>query len=272
MSPTSLSPLSSRPRSLARIMGGSVVLLCVVAIGGWFLDIGVLKCLIPGSTPLKPNIAAGFLLSGAALLLLGIRMPIAPVRVCAAAAAAIVIALGAATLGEYFFRWNIGIENWPTRRFPASMGTINPARMMPTTAFCFVLMGMALFAETGLIRARLRYALVAGLSAALVFIGILALGGFFLEKVFGPQWNLLSMSISGVTAAVGFMLLGVGLVALLQSGGRMAWSLDSLTTTGFSAGILLTVLTASSAFTFAKQMLETNNWVTHRQEVLKKIE
>jgi PAS domain S-box-containing protein len=272
MSPTSPSSPGLRARSVAQIAGACMVLLCAVSLAGWFLDIDILKSLIPGSTPLKPNIAIGFLLSGAALLLLGIKTPVTAGRVCAAAVAVVVTALGAATLGQHFFNWNLGIENWPTRHFPASMGAVNPARMMPTTAFCFVLMGVALFAETGFIRARLRYPLVAGLSAALVFIGILALGGFLLEKVFGPQWNLLGMSISGVTAAVGFMLLGAGLLALLQGGGRLAWSLDFSTSAGFSIGLLLTILTTASAFTFAKQMLETNNWVTHRQEVLKKIE
>jgi PAS domain S-box-containing protein len=247
-------------------------LFCAVALAGWFFNIDILKSLIPGSTPLKPNIVAGFLLSGAALLFLGVKAAVTPVRFCAAAAAVMVIALGAATLGEHFFNWNIGIENWPTQQFPASMGAVNPARMMPTTAFCFVLMGVALLAETGLIPGRFRYPLVAGLSAALVFIGVLALGGFLLESALGPKWNLLGMSISGVTAAAGFMILGVGLAALLQGGGRSAWSLDFLTTTGFGAGVLLTVLTASSAFTFAKQMLETNDWVTHRQDVLEEVQ
>jgi PAS domain S-box-containing protein len=272
MSPTGPSSPGLRARCAAQIAGGSVVLLCAASLAGWLFDVDILKCVIPGSTPLKPNIALGFLLSGAALLLLGIKTPVTPVRVCAATVAAMVLALGAATLGEHFFNWNIGIEHWPARHFPASMGAINPARMMPTTAFCFALMGLALFGATGFIRPRLRCPLVAGLSAALVFIGILALGGFLLENLFGPQWNLLGMSISGVTAAVGFMLLGAGLLALLQREGKLAWSLDFLTSAGFSIGVLLTILTTASAFTFAKEMLETNNWITHRQDVLKKIE
>jgi len=261
-----------RGRFVVQIVAGSSCALGLIALMGWWFDLEGLKCVVPGSTPLKPNVAAGFLLCGVALWSLALKRITKSIEILATALALTVLCLGGLTLAEHFFEWNVGIENWPTRQFPASMGAINPARMMPTTAFCFVLMGMALFAETGLIRARLRYPLVAGLSAALAFIGILALGGFLLEKVFGPQWNLLGMSISGVTAAVGFMLLGAGLVALLQVEGRLAWSLDFLTTTGFAFGVLLTVLTASSAFTFAKQMLETNNAVTHRQEVLKKIE
>src|SRR5438105_9980500 len=69
MSPTSPSSCGFRARSIAQIVGASVVLLSGVALAGWFVDINILKSIIPGSTPLKPNIAAGCLLSGAALLL-----------------------------------------------------------------------------------------------------------------------------------------------------------------------------------------------------------
>jgi CHASE3 domain sensor protein len=184
----------------------------------------------------------------------------------------IVAALGALTLIEYFFNWNLGIDHWLVRDFPTSMGAVNPGRMMPTTALCFVLVGTALFAEAGLLPRRFCFPLVAGISAMLVLIGVLALGGFLLEALFGPRWNLLGMSLSGVTAAVGFMILGSGLLALLQSKGGLIWSLNAVTTAGFAIGILLTVLTTAPAFTFAKQMLETKNWITHRQEVLKEVQ
>ncbi|MFN2542459.1 MAG: PAS domain S-box protein [Chthoniobacterales bacterium] len=183
----------------------------------------------------------------------------------------LVIALGALTLGEYFFNWDLGIDQWLVRDFPAAMGTAHhPGRMMPTTAFCFVLMGTALFAEAKFVAPRFRFPLVAGLSAALVVIGVLALGGFFLEMLFGPPWNLLGMTVSGVSAGVGFMILGSGFLALLQSRRELTWSLDAFTTAGFTIGTLLTVMTAAAAFTFAKQMLETNKWINHRQDVLEK--
>src|ERR1043166_8547226 len=171
-----------------------------------------------------------------------------------------------------FFNCDMGIDHWVVRDFPATMGALNPGRMMPTTAFCFVLMGAALFTDSGLIPRRFGFALEAGLSAALVMIGVLAFGGFALEKLFGPRWNLLGMSLSGITAAAGFLILGSGLLALLQSKGVLNWSLDRLTTVGFGLGILLTVLTTASAFTFAGQMLETNKRVTHRQDFLKEIQ
>jgi PAS domain S-box-containing protein len=261
-----------RHQTFAVIASISAALLGGAALAGWFLHNDALKSIIPGSSPLKPNIASGFLLCGAALALLSRPRVAKPIRICAATVAAGVISLGALTLAEYFLNWNLGIDQWLVRDFPATMGNVHPGRMMPTTAFCFLLLGSAIFTEAQVISTRLRLPLMAGASAALVIIGVLALGGFLLEKFLGPQWNLLGMNISGISAAVGFMILGSGLLTLAQSEGELIWSLDAPTTTGFAIGILLTFLTTASAFTFAKHMLETNNWVTHRQDVLKQVQ
>ena len=261
-----------RHRIFALVAGALTSALGGAALLGWWLHSDPLRCIVPGSTPLKPNIAVGFLLCGVALMLFSGKKLVTPVRICGGGFAIIVVLLGALTLIQYFLNCDMGIDHWLVRDFPATMGALNPGRMMPTTAFCFVLMGAALFADSGLIPRRFGFALEAGLSAALVMIGVLAFGGFALEKLFGPRWNLLGMSLSGITAAAGFLILGSGLLALLQSKGVLNWSLDRLTTVGFGLGILLTVLTTASAFTFAGQMLETNKRVTHRQDFLKEIQ
>jgi PAS domain S-box-containing protein len=264
--------LQRRGRFFAQAAAAWVFALGGIALIGWWLGSETLRTIVPGSSPLKPNIAAGMLLCGAALALLSHEKVGKRLRCAIGAVTSAVIVVAVATLGEHFFNWNLGIDRWLVRDFPASMGAVNPGRMMPTTAFCFVLMGAAVLAEAELIPRRLRFPLVAGLSAALVMIGVLALGGFSLEKVFGPRWNLMGMSLSGITASVGFMMLGSGLLALLQSQGALTWSLNALTTVGFAVGIFVMVLTTASAFTFGKQMLETNNLVGQRQEVLKKIQ
>jgi hypothetical protein len=59
-----------RSRLFAQVAGALAALLGGVALIGWWLNVNPLRSIIPGSTPLKPNIAAGLVLSGAALLLL----------------------------------------------------------------------------------------------------------------------------------------------------------------------------------------------------------
>jgi PAS domain S-box-containing protein len=256
-------------RTFAVIAAASVVVLGGAALAGWLLSVEALKSIVPGSTPMKPSIAAGMLLCGAGLALLSCQKVARPIGICTAVIVATVIGLGAATLGEHFFGWNLGIDQWGSDNVSGAVGTSHSERMSPATALCFLLAGSALFAALQSIPMRIKVPLVAGLSAGLVAIGGLPLVGFFLEKLFGPSWNLMGMTVSGVTGAVGFLLLGNGLLALLKSKGDLRWSLDAFTTAGFALGILLMVFAAAVVFDFAKRMLETTNWVIHRQEVLK---
>jgi len=248
-----------------------VCALGIAGLLGWWLNVDSLRCIIPGSTPLKPNIAAGLFLSGAALALLSWKGSPKPARLFAQIATVLVVALGALTLSQYLFDWDLGIDRWLIGTFPSSMGT-NPGRMQPTTAFCFVIAGFALLAQSLRGPRRLMFPVAAGFGCALFIIGVVAMGGFVLEQLFGSQLNLLGMSVSGISAAVGFLLLGIGLLALLRSNEELAWSLDKLTSLGFLGAIALTVITTASSFGFAKRMLETHAKVAHRQEVLKEIQ
>jgi PAS domain S-box-containing protein len=248
---------------LASALGGLVLL-------GWWVGSETLKSIVPGSSPLKPNIAAGMLLCGAMLVILSLTRSAKSARICAALGGIIVVAWGGLTLGEHFFDWNLEVERWLLR--PGAKASSQVLRMAPATALCFVLTGAMFFAQSRLLSPRLSVALGGGLSATLVFIGVVAIAGLGLELLFGPRWNLLGMSVSGVTAAVGFLLLGAGLLGLLQSQGRLVWSLDGFTTTGFAIGMLLVVVAAAMAFSYTRRMLETTTWLTHRQEVIGKIQ
>src|SRR5205085_3041117 len=229
-----------------------------------------LKSIVPGSSPLKPNIAAGILLCGGALAFLSLTRSAKPARICAALSGIIVLLLGGLTLGEHFLGWNLGIDQWLVSQ--GANGTPEVLRMSSATALCFVLMGILFLAQSQLASPRLNLPLAVGLSTALAFIGVLALAGFLLELLFGPGWNLLGMNVSGVTAAVGFLLLGSGVLALLQSARHLVWFLDAFTTAGFVSGILLVVVTAAMAFTYTRRMLETTTGLIHCEEALGKIQ
>jgi PAS domain S-box-containing protein len=257
--------------TFALIAAISVALLGAVALTGWLLHIESFKCIIPGSAPMKPNMAVGFLLCAAALALLSGKKMAKPIRVYALAVAVVVIGLTAVTLGEHFFGLDLGVDRWWFHDVPGEEGTLHPGRISLVTALCFLLTGSTLFTASLSISMRLRVPLVAGLGAGLLAMGALPLIGFLLEVLFGPQWNYMGMSISGVIGAVGFILLGSGLLALLQSETGLVWSLDALTTAGFISGILLMVVAAAVAFNFTKLMLETTNRVSHRQDLLLEI-
>jgi PAS domain S-box-containing protein len=261
-----------RARLSALITGVSIITLGGAALAGWLFHIEALKSIIPGGALIKPNMAAGFALCGGVLTLLSGRTPSPLIRSCASGIAAVVIVLVALTLGEHFFGWNFPIEQWLIGSLPGPSGTSHPGRMAPVSALGFLLGGSALFAEAFFARKQSRLALVVGLSAALVFMGAMPLAAFLMEVLFGPQWNFMGMTISGVIGATGFLLLGAGLLALLQSEGELTWSLNASTTTGFVLALLLITVAAAAGFNFTRHMVETSTSVTHRQEVLKETE
>src|ERR1700736_3523586 len=221
-------------RACALIAGVSVAALGGLALAGWMLHIEALKTITPGSNiPIKPNIATGMLLCGAALSLLTRKRLTKPIPICTAAMAATVIVLSALTVGEYCFGWDLGVDHWLIRNTPAAPRISHPGRMPPITALSFILGGIALFTASQLMQKRLRLPLIGGLGGTLMATGGVSFVGFLVEMLFGPRWNYMGMTAPSVAGALTFLLLGSGLLALLRGNGLLTWSLDGLTTAGF---------------------------------------
>jgi PAS domain S-box-containing protein len=267
MTPYAESSYLRRNRISARLAAGTVCLIGCVGLMGWLLNVRFIKNIAPAVAAMKPNLASGLTLCGAALLLLSQKRKPKWARYVATLMSILVILGGILSLGEYAFNWDFQIYRWLLHDVPRTI----LGRLPPVTALSFILMGSAaLFTASGLIPTRLRLPLVAGLSAALMVTGALALAGLLLEMLFGPRWNFMGMTVPAISAAAGFMALGGGLMALLQSKSNLTWSLDVSTTIGFALGILLMVGVTAAAFTYTKRMLETTTSLAHRQEVLKK--
>src|SRR5260370_30793992 len=241
-------------RRLAVCVAVSVAQLGLVALMGWLLDVEALKRIILGAEPVKPNMAVGFLLCAIAFALLSSRTKTQAKRRWSRAIAATVILLGALTLGEHFFGWDIPIEQWLIGNASGLSDTLHPGRMSSASAFIFLLGGTALLAEAFVVGKQLRVPLVLGLSMALVLMGGTPLAAFFVEIVMGPQWNFMGMNASGVVGAVAFTLLGNGLLVLLPNEGQLLWSLRTSTTGGFLFGVLLIAVAASGAIDFPTHM------------------
>ncbi len=102
-------PLKTSLRTAAALFALATGAIAVLVMVGWGLDVDALRRLVPGSAAMKMNTALAFLLAAGALLLYrtgrGRRR-----RLLATLCSAAVMLIGLATLAEYVFGWQLGID------------------------------------------------------------------------------------------------------------------------------------------------------------------
>ncbi|MEK7755340.1 MAG: hypothetical protein AAB654_25675, partial [Acidobacteriota bacterium] len=153
---------------LAPLSGGVAAVMGVLVLTGWWLDVAALKNVIPGHVSMKANTALAFVLAGTALTLLS-PTPISSKRARAGQwLALLVVLIGTLTLCEYLFGWQLGIDELLCTDDPDAAATPIPGRMAPSTAVCFVLLGLALMGIEWEPRRRFRPAEILALVAAIV--------------------------------------------------------------------------------------------------------
>ncbi len=187
----------------------AALLLGLVVLVGWYTGNRTLIQVLPQFVPMQYNTALGFVLSGAALLLLILERERAAVAVGALAAL-----VGALTLVEYVAQIDLRIDEL-FMKHDITTETSHPGRMAPNTAMCFLLVGLAAawsprrWSPRG--RSLLRVVLV-----SLAFgLSTVALSGYVthLETAYG--WgNLTRMAIH---TAVGFMMVSSGMLLWVWS-------------------------------------------------------
>ena len=92
---------------------------------------------------MKANTALLFVLSGLALLAAGAGPAVGRWRRAGQGAAGLVVLGGGLTLVEYLAGWDLGLDQLVFRQ-PAAAGLLYPGRMVPSVAWNFVLLGVAL--------------------------------------------------------------------------------------------------------------------------------
>lgn len=201
----------ARWRGFARKLGAAAIVAALLVLAGWAFDIQILKSVIPGASSMKANTALGFLLCGLGLWLL--TTPPAAARThtrLAAIYAGLVALLGMATLAQYLFSVNLGIDT-------LLVADANP-RMAPATAFAFTLLGLALMLRDAPQRGA--QLLTEACALIVILIGLLALVGYTyrVEELY-RLYNYTSMAIH---TALLCMLLGVGLLVARPERGAAA--------------------------------------------------
>ena len=119
----------------------------LLVLAGWQLDIDPLKSVVPGFITMKANTAVG-LMALAIAGLLQTRRPVSPAKRAAAAALSLLaIGIGAATLSEYLFGLELGLDELLYKDPAAQMTRWPPGRLAPITAINFLLVGSALLGD-----------------------------------------------------------------------------------------------------------------------------
>ena len=223
----------SRYFSLVVMVTGALVLL------GYELGSPPLIRLGPTMAGMAANTAVAFLLLGLSLLLRTLGTGAAWRRPAAQLTAALALLLGGATLGEYRFDRDLGIDQWLFRDVLGLVQTDHPGRMAKGTAASIVLLAAALL----LVHARqsgLRLASLAMSIAVFIFslVGIYAMGfgqgaaGLYQIELYSGISYLAVVGLLLMAWAVLFTHVESGPLAILAApgvGGRLARWLLPLT-------------------------------------------
>ena len=200
-----------------RLVAVAVGLVGTIALSGWILGVEELKSFVPGQVAMKANTAISFILAGLALGIFERRSRSSLVRAAGIGASVVVATVGLVSLAEYVLGWQSGIDEALFTEAVRATGTTVPGRMAPNTALCFFLLGTTLVLANARPFKRPRGGTTLVLAACL--IALLALLGYVsgVTTLYGVK-GITQMSIP---AAIGFLLLGAGLV-LVGSGRGVA--------------------------------------------------
>jgi PAS domain S-box-containing protein len=191
---------------VAAASGASVAALGGLVVAGWLTVAVALIQVLPGLPPMQYNTALGFMICGAALLTaaLDLRRPTALLG-------GLAVAIGWATLWQYLFHADLGIDDLLVETYLAT-GVANPGRMAPNSALSLTLIGAALLSLSSGKVSRTRQLYPALLGSIVVGLGTAALVGYAAGVPGAYGWG--HFNPISVHTAFGFILLGGGMVGL----------------------------------------------------------
>ncbi len=177
---------------------------------GWLADVMILTSFHLGWSSMKANTALGLIAAGGALLLNTVRhgernLALRVSWLCAV----LVMALASATLAEYAFAIDLGIDQILVFAAQEAVGILHPGRMAPLTGLSFEIFGISLLTMAS---GRSRWQM---LSSAFALLGTVGAMVVLLGYVFGaPELYTVSGRFTPVSAnsSIAFIALGVGIL------------------------------------------------------------
>lgn len=211
ISPQAKTPFRSSLQQFIQVAAILVITIGCLTLVGWIFDIQILASALPGLVRMKTNTALSLILAGTSLLLTSQPAPLTQ-RLVGRICSLIITAIGLATLSEYLLGWNLGIDQLIFVADPQAVDSPYPGRMSLITAVCFSLAGSALWLSGAQPRqisktSRLWVEVLAGTTTLLALQVLVA----YLYQV-EPIFELLIYTHMALNTAVGFVLLGIGIL------------------------------------------------------------
>jgi signal transduction histidine kinase len=194
------------------LAGGCVALVGALVLAGWWFDIASFKS-VYGPITMKSNAAMALLMCGSGLLAhaRGFRR----IGICFAAVTA---TLGALTLSQHLFGWNLGLDELLFLEPAGAAATASPNRMGPNAAMSLTLAGTALLL---LFRGTSRAIRIAqSLAIVAVLLAMLAVAGY----VYGAFELYAIARYTGIAlhTALALLVLHLGILMARVDDGPMA--------------------------------------------------
>jgi signal transduction histidine kinase/DNA-binding response OmpR family regulator len=214
---------------------------------------------MPSLVPMKYNTALCHALCGLGLFLLTTRY-----AKIASWLGGVVALVSSLTLAEYLTGRDLGIDELLFKYY-IILDTEVSARMAPLTAFCLLLIGIALILSG---RKRLSKACLTGIGVIVCIVAMITLAatfGFLLGIQAAYGWG--SYSRMALHTAVTLFVLSIGLLVWAwQKGAAMEFSfLRWLPVTGSVTMMMMISVVAASSFS---QLMDSIEWRRHTYEVL----
>ncbi|TAE54712.1 MAG: PAS domain S-box protein [Nostocales cyanobacterium] len=195
--------------AVATILIGCIVIL------GWFLDISLMKSIVPEFVTMKFNTALGFLLAGTSLFLYNSNryQSDSKSKTISTLLAILVILLGLTTLIQYSFKIDLGIDQIFVKETETAVNTSHPGRMAPNTAICFFWLGSSLVLTN-----YRKFDLAQLLASASFIIALIGFVGYVFN--ISSFYYVAPLSAMALHTSISFLLLSVG---ILLTGSQHGW-------------------------------------------------
>jgi len=222
-----------------------------------------------GASAMKYSAALGLSLCGASILSLTRSRLSGWARVSVRIMGVLVAGIGLMAMADDVLQTDIGSSLLLYRSPGTIVGNFQAGPISVVSAYCFILIGMAVVVASFTQWARYRVPIYAAFGITVIIVGGTNFFGHLVESPGNFSW----WSGAGISipASIGFTLSGAGLLALAVDEGGIKWSLSPRVATGFLLGVLVMVAITATAFDYTVLLLDSFQWVSHTQQVLKNV-